>query len=126
MTLRVENEDPVLVATVLDPIIDAHNGTVFREELRALLKERSYIVLDLRHLGFIDSSGIGAILSCMRLARSLGGEIMLAEPTANVQAILNILQMSRVIHIFSTRQEALIALQQLAQTLTAPPRPQQT
>lgn len=121
MSLQVETKDPVVIATVMEPTIDAQNGSVFREELKDILKDKVYLVLDLKNLTFIDSSGIGAILSCMRFARSQGGEIILAEPTANVHAILNILQMTRVINVCQSKDEAVDTLKNLSRNISIKP-----
>ena len=46
------------------------------------------LVLDLRDLEFMDSSGLAAILAARQRAAIAGGTLHLIEPTGNVRALL--------------------------------------
>jgi anti-sigma B factor antagonist len=50
----------------------------------------SRIVLDLSHLNFMDSSGLGAIHSAWRAASKEGGSLVLCRPNTMIQRILEI------------------------------------
>ena len=46
------------------------------------------VALDLTEVGFVDSSGLGAIVACLKHARELGGELVLVAPDASPVAKL--------------------------------------
>ena len=44
--------------------LDASNAKEFKRDIAPLLEPCRKVVFDLRELRFVDSSGLGAILSC--------------------------------------------------------------
>jgi anti-sigma B factor antagonist len=48
------------------------------------------VEVDLRHVGFMDSSGIGALLSAHRLAGTTGATLQIRNPVPAVRTVLDI------------------------------------
>jgi len=46
------------------------------------------IALDLTGVGFVDSSGLGAIVACLKHVRQLGGDLVLVAPDTSAVAKL--------------------------------------
>jgi len=46
------------------------------------------VALDLTGVGFVDSSGLGAIVACLKHVRELGGDLVLVAPDASPVAKL--------------------------------------
>ncbi|WP_438992029.1 STAS domain-containing protein [Lentibacter sp.] len=57
----------VLIVRVLAARIDAAAALKFKDALRELAGQASHVVLDLRDVEFVDSSGLGAIVAVMKL-----------------------------------------------------------
>lgn len=55
---------------------------------RALVEHGPNVVLDASRLDFIDSKGVGALLSGAKAARDLGGTLYLSNPAVPVRKIL--------------------------------------
>lgn len=55
------------------------------------------IVIDLSGTEFIDSSGLGALVSCLKKARQAGGDLRIAGPTPHVQTVLELTNLDRVL-----------------------------
>lgn len=73
-----------------------------RRELAAIIEQgdgRS--VLDLSELIFLDSSGLSVLISALKAARSKGGDVVLASPTPNVQALIELTRLHQVFEIFA-------------------------
>ena len=69
-----------------------------RKELHALVdKGNSRIVVDLSRTEFIDSSGLGALISGLKAARQAGGDLRLAAPTRQVTTVLELTNLNRVL-----------------------------
>ncbi|AOD23761.1 anti-anti-sigma factor [Rhodococcus sp. p52] len=69
-----------------------------REQLRDLVENGSHrLLVDLSTTEFIDSSGLGALVSGLKAARQAGGDLRIASPTAQVQSVLALTRLDRVL-----------------------------
>ena len=85
--------------------IDHHSALALREEADALIyKYRPRTVsIDLSSIEFMDSSGLGFIMGRFALARKLGGELLMKDPSPRVAKILALAGMERIIKTERTK-----------------------
>ena len=69
------------------------------------------MVIDLARLRFMDSSGLGAMLSCLRQLSAKGGDLKLCCMSKQVRAAFELVRMHRIFDIFNSREEAVRAFQ---------------
>jgi anti-sigma B factor antagonist len=74
-----------------------------------VVAEHTNVVLDMGELSFVDSSGLGAILSFTRQLASKGGELKLCNLQKPVRALVQLVRLHRVLDILNTRDEAVAA-----------------
>ncbi len=100
MKLQYDLESSRLTA-VLDGEIDHHSAGAVRMELDAAVYMHSpkTLVLDFRHVTFMDSSGIGLIMGRYRVLQPMGGEIILLHPAPHIRRILRMAGMERLARI---------------------------
>ncbi|MFW6775068.1 STAS domain-containing protein [Nocardioides sp. CPCC 205120] len=55
------------------------------------------VVVDLAETTFLDSSGLGALISGLKTARQAGGDLRIARPTPGVQAVFELTNMDKVL-----------------------------
>ena len=55
------------------------------------------IVVDLEKTEFMDSSGLGALIGCLKLARQAGGDLRIANVPQQVLMVLQLTSMDRVL-----------------------------
>ncbi|WP_432794026.1 STAS domain-containing protein [Rhodococcus ruber] len=78
-----------------------------REQLRDLVDSGSTrVVVDLAATEFIDSSGLGALVSGLKAARQAGGDLRLASPTAQVRSVLSLTSLDRVLRTYDSADAA--------------------
>jgi anti-anti-sigma factor len=65
------------------------------------------IILDLSKTKYCDSSGLSAILVANRLCKDTNGTFILVGMQPNVQKMIEIAQLDRVLNHFATLSEAL-------------------
>lgn len=99
----------VLVAAPQTSTLMAGNVEEFRQSVLPLLEQPQKVALDLTQVQFMDSSGVGAILSCLRLLDSHGGRLALFGMNKAVKGVFQITRMHRIVDGFDTRDEALRA-----------------
>lgn len=64
------------------------------------------VVVDLGGVSFIDSLGLGALISIFKHVAERGGDMRLARPQQSVKLVLEITRTSRILHTFGTVEDA--------------------
>jgi anti-sigma B factor antagonist len=98
------------VAVVPMEELDASNAAEFKREVAPLLAETRRVVFDLSRLRFVDSSGLGAFVSCLRQVRAKDGEMKLCGMSNQVRAAFELVRLHQAFDIRSTAAEAVICL----------------
>ena len=83
--------------------LDAEVARVFRDILLSRIASGDRkLILDLPAVDFIDSSGLGALVSALKHLKQLdrGGDIRLANVQPSVGAVLEIIRLNRVFSQF--------------------------
>jgi anti-sigma B factor antagonist len=108
MELRTSIEgENVLVIEPHCESLDASNVKAFRSAIEPMLLTKKRIVFDMRVITFMDSSGLGALISCQRLMNNRQAEFRLCSMNAAVHALFELMRMQRIFYIHSRRSEAL-------------------
>lgn len=78
--------------------IDAYTAPRLREVLSDLLRQGKVdVVVDLREVSFIDSSGLSVVITAAKAARRDGGDIVLASPSPVVFRVFEIAGLTKVL-----------------------------
>ena len=72
------------------------------------------VVLDFGGVEFINSSGLGSLVSIMKETRLRKGRLTLSDLASYVQEIFDITQLTNIFEIFPTEKEALGSYQSVA------------
>jgi len=65
------------------------------------------IVVDLSSTEFVDSSGLGALVSCLKSARQAGGDLRIVAPTEQVSMVLRMTNLDRILQPRASVADAL-------------------
>lgn len=97
---------PVVKAIEPAGLLDGTKATVLRKEIDEILANGANIVLiDLKEVTFIDSSGLGALVSALKSVRGNGGKLFLCSINAQVRMLFELTSMDRVFQIYANRDE---------------------
>ncbi len=116
MDIVVEQVGGVAVATIPVEDLDASNVDDFKRDISPILESNTAVVLDLSRRQFVDSSGLGAFISCLRKLNAKNGDLKLCNMAKPVRAVFELVRMHRVFDILPTRDEAVRAFQVAATT----------
>ena len=104
--------DNVVVLEV-EGVVDAEHCAQLKKAIQKARGEGvRHFVLDLNKVGFIDSTGLGILISLMRQQRERDCELRLTGLQEEVRAIFEITRLFRVFDIAPSVQEAVDALRQ--------------
>jgi anti-sigma B factor antagonist len=109
MEIAVDNVGGIAVAEMPVDELDASNSPEFKRDIAPVLQANTKLVLDLSRLRFVDSSGLGAMLSCLRQLSAKNGDLKLCGLTKQVRAAFELVRMHRIFDIAGTREEAVHA-----------------
>jgi anti-sigma B factor antagonist len=101
--------------TVIDAagrITLGEGSTAFREAIKDLVaKGQKKILLNLGEISYIDSSGIGEMVSGFTSVSNAGGQLKLLNLTKRVQDLLQITKLYTVFEVFDDEAVALSSFQ---------------
>ena len=109
MQIDIEQSGEIAVVTLQAEHLDASAAEEFKRNMQPILDANHKMVLDMSPLQFVDSAGLGAILSCLRKLSAAEGDLKLCGLTKPVRAIFEISRMHRIFDIFPTRAAAIQA-----------------
>ncbi|MBS0125134.1 STAS domain-containing protein [Thetidibacter halocola] len=100
--LTTRQDTRAAIVTVDVDRIDAAVAIEFKDQMRAAIADSDgRVVLDLSRVGFVDSSGLGAIVAAMKLMPT-GRKLELAGLTENVDKVFRMTRMDSIFTIHRT------------------------
>src|SRR5437588_10758914 len=104
--------DGVTVVDLSGRITLGEGSVILRETVRDLLgKGNKKILLNLGDVSYIDSSGIGELVSAYTTVRNQGGELKLLNLTKKVH---DLLQITKLYTVFDVKDEEAAAVKSFA------------
>jgi anti-sigma B factor antagonist len=107
MQLVSNEKNGALIVSVDQERLDAHGAVEFKQQMSGFIAAGNRnLVLDLSAVSFIDSSGLGAIVSSLKL---LGGEgnLVICGLHNNTMSMFKLTRMDRVFNLFDSADDAL-------------------
>ena len=111
MKYHHEIEDSVFILTLNGDLIGENRGP----ELMELANEQinndiRLCAIDISEVRFINSSGIGVLITLLTKFRNVDGEVILINPSEQVKKLLIITKLNAIFTIVNTREEAILEL----------------
>lgn len=101
MHLAISEQKNMVVIAIREERLDAHNANELKEELLALFEQgKKDILIDLQEVRFIDSSGLGALVSGFKNAITHQGSLKLASLQTQVKSMFELTRLHRVFDIY--------------------------
>lgn len=111
MEIRKREHDHGAILS-LNGRLDLASGATLKEHVKSLTeKGTKQIHLNLSDVEFINSSGLGALVSIMKEIRLIKGRLTLSNLASYVMEIFEITQLSHIFEIYATEEEALASYQ---------------
>jgi anti-sigma B factor antagonist len=108
MNLQTEEKNGITVITIKEERLDAHNSGDLKVEMQRIFEEgKKSLLVELKEVRFIDSSGLGALVSGFKNATSHHGNMKLSSLQPQVKSMFELTRLHRVFEIFGSVPEAL-------------------
>jgi anti-sigma B factor antagonist len=94
-------------------VVDCSGRLVFGEEsasvrdmVKKLLAETPSVVMNLQEVNYIDSGGLGTLVSLFTTARNAGGSLKLASLSQRVGDLLQVTKLFTIFEVFDSEEAA--------------------
>ena len=107
MKLNLEKIKDYSVIFIQEERIDAHNSGELKDYILHLIEQGEVnIIIQLETVRFIDSSGLGALLSGYKHAAAKSGKLALACCRQQVLSMFELTRLNRVFELYTDLNEA--------------------
>lgn len=109
MEFEYEEVNGICVVSTPHMDLDASNSDEFKKIAGQYAQGRSKVIMDLSGIGFMDSAGLGAILSIFKKVRADGGEFRVCGLSDEVKALFELVRMQRLFEVYPDKESAVRA-----------------
>lgn len=110
MSFEVTKSDGVTVVDVEGQLIVGNRQELKQTVLDEIEKGETKFVIDFDRTGYIDSSGLGVLVSLSKKVREHGGELRLANLNEDLRTLFELTKLDTLFKIADSREEALSGL----------------
>lgn len=113
MQINSKTENGILILTPQEKRLDAILAVSFKTQFSEYVSNgHRNIVINLSEVEFIDSSGLGALVSCLKQLGSsdANGKIALCHLSSAVASMFKLTRMDRIFTVCDTEEQAIQAL----------------
>ena len=108
MQVKIERLEGQVAVVIPEGRLDLASASEFKQALNDAVNAGDRIlVVDLSKVPFVDSSGLGALISGMKATRLAGGDLRIAQVGEQARLILELTTLDKVMKLYSTVEEAL-------------------
>lgn len=107
MKFALDKKEFFVVIELMEEKLMSTNAPKFKSEL-AILGAEGYrnMIINLKNVQFVDSSGLSALLLANRMCNESKGSLALCHLGSQVQSLLKISQLEDILNVFPTLSEA--------------------
>lgn len=108
MKIRLESNHPGPEIVTLEGDLDFHTSPELRRELAQLLdRKASGILVNLKQVSYIDSSGLATFVELFQKMKRYGGKLVLFHLNPGVRSVFEIAKLDSIFQLAGDEREAL-------------------
>jgi len=107
MELTSREDGDITILTVTGDLVIGEPETTFKKTVTQLLEQgRVNLLVDLSNVGFLDSSGLGALVRALTQSQKEGGQTKLLNAGPQIRKLLQMTKLDSVFEIHSDLEAA--------------------
>ena len=108
MKFTSETKNNILIVRLYGDLIGENGETsVLDAVTQAIQQKLTQFIIDISEVRYINSSGIGILITILTKFRNKGGEVYLLKPSESVKKLLVITKLNAIFQVISTESEIL-------------------
>lgn len=105
---KISPKSSVSIVHMGGELIEKSQGEPLVQEIKALLEKGSRkFVLDFSNLRYMNSSGLGILVTILTKVRNNGGELAVTNLNKKIKELLVITKLNQMFHVTNTLEEAI-------------------
>ena len=106
MELKTQNQNQICIISIIGRL-EASSAETFKKYFSAQSQDFLRIILNLSEMDFIDSTGLGVIVGCLRSVGEKSGKLCISELQSRPKMVFEITRATRIFDIFDNTQSAI-------------------
>jgi anti-sigma B factor antagonist len=107
MKIKEKIEGDVAIITVTGNMMGGPETTALHDKVKSLIADGiKRVVIDLKGVKWMNSSGLGVLMACMTSLNNAGGSLKIASVTEKVKSLLMITQLMRIFDTYENAERA--------------------
>ncbi|MCB2206450.1 STAS domain-containing protein [bacterium] len=107
MQIKEQIEGDVVVLSMRGNLMGEPETSEFRDKIKDLVRDGFLkIVLDVSKIKWLNSSGLGALISALASVNNSGGDMRIANVTEKIKSLFMITQLIKVFKTFESTERA--------------------
>ncbi len=110
MSLEIQQREHegIIILDLKGRLTVGQEATTFRERMQKLVPAgHNSIILNMEHVDYVDSTGLGALVMCFTSVQKAGGKVKLLNLTRRSIELLVMTKLSTIFEIFDDEQDAI-------------------
>ena len=107
MDINKRTKDDIIILDITGEI-DLYNAPEIKDIINKLIEEQKYnVIINLEKVSYIDSSGIGALISSLSNLKKYQGGLKIINVYASVRKVFELTKLTSFFEIFDSEEDAL-------------------
>ena len=107
MNLKTTEDGQVTILTLDGDLVIGEPESTFKRTVTRLIEEgKVHLLVDLKGVGFLDSSGLGALVRALTSAQKEGGQTKLLHAGPQIRKLLEMTKLDSVFELHEDRETA--------------------
>ena len=109
MDINKRTRDEIVILDITGEI-DLYNAPEIKDIINKLIEEQKYnVIINLEKVSYIDSSGIGALISSLSNLKKYQGGLKIINVYASVRKVFELTKLTSFFEIYDSEDDALAA-----------------
>lgn len=106
MKFEQQIKNDIFILRLSGDLIGENSGTNLLDAVNTAIQQNLFVcIVDISELRYINSSGIGVLITILTKFRNKGGEVYLMKPSENVKKLLVITKLNAIFQIVQSQEE---------------------
>jgi anti-sigma B factor antagonist len=106
LSMSTRTLDGAMVVDCSGRLVFGEESATLREVVKKLVLQSPKVVLNLHEVNYIDSGGLGTLVSLYTTARNAGGSVKLARLSQRVGDLLQVTKLLTIFEVFDDEEKA--------------------